>query len=173
MKKLSILLYLFINCCSLLAQEKKDYAIAQKVLEQYSKADTIRLMAEPNNELIQNYLNGFRLDSVDFNNVKFKYNEQRVIKWEDKGSFSGLSSKIEIIPSYAAIPQVPLTDYKNGKTYFAMSNPAISENGKYAIIYVETFSNISGAGISEGYLIILKKVKRKWEYISAFLIGIS
>jgi hypothetical protein len=156
-----------------LLKRKKIMLLRKKYLNNIVRLIRSGLWLKPNNELIQNYLNGFRLDSVDFNNVKFKYNEQRVIKWEDKGSFSGLSSKIEIIPSYAAIPQVPLTDYKNGKTYFAMSNPAISENGKYAIIYVETFSNISGAGISEGYLIILKKVKRKWEYISAFLIGIS
>jgi hypothetical protein len=84
-----IILFLIILSFNVKAQQRDEYNLAQKTLEHYNNIKVVRLLEKPNNDIIQNYLNGFRVDTLDFSNVKFSFCKKTLSEWSD------ISKKLE------------------------------------------------------------------------------
>lgn len=172
---MKILYFIFIVSLTGYSQEKKDYEVAQKALFQLDKYQEFRLLGSPNNRYIDKCLNGFYAhstygnDVLDFRNFKFSYNSKPVLNWDNKAKCWGktLSDKISIIDDFSKVPKVSLLDMQKANTYIALSNPAFSEDGNYAIIVYEVFTNIDGGDV-EGVVLIFKKEKGEWVYLHQF-----
>lgn len=157
------------------AQQEKDYKVAQKVLQHLHEYKEFRLISTPNNEYIELCLNGFYAHStyenkiLDYRDLKFTFNPDPVIKWSNQPEYLGkdLSDKIFFIEDFETAPKISLRDFQEAKSYVALSNPAFSNDGKYAIIFYETFSNTHW-GDAEGFVIIFKKERGEWVYQTQF-----
>jgi len=174
------LLYILLLCCSWGYGQGADYVIAQKTLEHFAEYEKFRLIAQPNNEYIQKVcVNGFYSgevygeETLDLRNLKFTYSNIPVQQWKPESQLWGkIANKIEIVDDFEKIAKVSLLDYKKANTYIALSNPAFSEDGNYAIIFFEHFTNMNGTE-AEGFFLIFKKVNNEWSFFRQFTVYLT
>lgn len=121
-------------------QETNDYVIASKVLEHLDHLKQFTILSTPNNFIISNYLDGFEIKGIAIlKNAKFKFNINAVYAWEDNEVLlvKAVSDKINIIKEELR----KTFDPQQARTYLSLSNPAFSEDGKYAIININFLCN--------------------------------
>lgn len=153
---------------------KSDYEIAQKTLLYFDKWKDYRLLSEPNNNMVDNYLNGFMLDTLDLRDYKFDFKSDRNTKWEYKYfSNQNILSKLSIIDDYSKEGTVYLNDYQDAKMFIKMSRPLYSNDNKYAVVYIDSFFNLLTSSQLEGYTLIYFKENSEWVLLSCVLTSIS
>ncbi|KAF2516865.1 hypothetical protein E0W68_11660 [Flavobacterium salilacus subsp. salilacus] len=173
----SLLIIIFQSCATVKSEDefvKSDYEIAEKTLVCFDKWNNYRLISEPDNYIVDNYLDGFMIDTLDLRNYKFDFKSNRDAKWEYKNfSNPSILAKLKIIDDYSKVKTVYLNDYKDAKRFIKMSRPLYSNDNKYAAVHISSFFNLLTSSQLEGYTLIFFRENNEWTLISCVLTSIS
>lgn len=176
MKTLSFIFLLFIvvSCATkpVVSQSQlEEYEIVRLAAEQYDKVVPFRIMEKPDMSVITDYFNGFYQHGfydgpLQLPGVTFSFKNNPVSKWDKKIMDKIIpTKKVIIIKDSEKIP--PVTKHENALTFFSFSNPIFSNDGQYALINTNQFSNLVAFG-SMGDIMIFKKIDGKWLYQEKF-----